>query len=597
MRHTRSIEWKLSLLIAGLLLATAGLVGAFAHRIATRSATDAVVERLRSVATQLGSPTGNSLRQRLAAMQQLADTPAIARTLMTGLRAANSTAVRTLLAPLGADTSDVADVVLRDRTGRSLFRLRPSGGRGDDPSEGALAADADTVAITPLFRAGEEIVYEVMAPVHHQGTVVGHLVQRRRITVTPEALSRLVGLVGFESTFLVGNADGSLWSDFREVVERPPLAPPGGTAEHYRAGDREMIRVAVSVAGTPLIIGIESPTSVIGAQTRTVLRPLFLAGLVIVMIGTVVGWVLGGRLTRPLVRLTTAAESIANGSAEPVPRLVRKDEIGRLSESIATMAERLRGEQSRLEAQVAERTAALSDALDRLRTTQEELVRKERFAILGHLSSGVGHELRNPLGVMTNAIYFLTASLPDAPPKVKEYFGVLRDQIRLSEKIVSDLLDFARVKPPEREVLPLGDILDAQLGRTTVPATIRLERDLASGLPPVDVDAVQVGQVVLNMIINAVQAIGDAPGVLRMVGRSENGSVILRVEDTGPGIRPDHLEQVFEPLFTTKARGIGLGLSVSRALATNNDAVLTASNVPGGGACFTLVLPRAGGAG
>ena len=89
--------------------------------------------------------------------------------------------------------------------------------------------------------------------------------------------------------------------------------------------------------------------------------------------------------------------------------------------------------------------------MSQLNDTQEQLVRREKLAMLGQLASGVGHELRNPLGVMTNAVYFLEMVQPDAPPEVHEYLGMLRAQIGLAEKIVSDLLDFSRVKPPRRE--------------------------------------------------------------------------------------------------------------------------------------------------
>ena len=112
-----------------------------------------------------------------------------------------------------------------------------------------------------------------------------------------------------------------------------------------------------------------------------------------------------------------------------------------------------------------ERTAGLEQTLTTLRDTQEQLVRREKLAMLGQLASGVGHELRNPLGVMTNAVYYLEMIQPDAPPDVQEYLGILRAQIGLAEKIVGDLLDFSHIRPPRRDVALRSTFPGAYSGR------------------------------------------------------------------------------------------------------------------------------------
>jgi signal transduction histidine kinase len=251
-----------------------------------------------------------------------------------------------------------------------------------------------------------------------------------------------------------------------------------------------------------------------------------------------------------------------------------------------------------LEARVADRTRELRHALEGLQAAQDELVKRERLAILGQLAGGVGHELRNPLGVMTNALYYLEAVLTDVPPTVGEYLGILRTQIGLSERIVTDLLDFARVKSPERQETPLEQLVNDQLARIAMPPNIHIESVFPSDLPAVCVDRVQMGQVVLNLITNAVQAMvgsrapAETAGNLLLRGRVlETHQVELQVRDSGPGIAPEHLEKIFEPLFTTKARGIGLGLAVSRTLARANGGDITVTSQPGAGARFSLTLP------
>jgi signal transduction histidine kinase len=120
--------------------------------------------------------------------------------------------------------------------------------------------------------------------------------------------------------------------------------------------------------------------------------------------------------------------------------------------------------------------------------------------------------------------------------------------------------------------------------------------NIPADLPPAHVDAVQIGQVVLNLVTNAAQAMEEAGGVLTVRASARDGVVRLDVTDTGPGIAPEHLAHVFEPLFTTKARGIGLGLSVSRSLAAANGGTITVASEPGRGATFTLELPTRGNA-
>lgn len=244
-----------------------------------------------------------------------------------------------------------------------------------------------------------------------------------------------------------------------------------------------------------------------------------------------------------------------------------------------------------MEVEIYHRAQQLQEANRALRAAQEDLVRQEKMAVLGQLSSGVAHELRNPLGVMTNAVFFLESSLKDAPPKIREYLQMLSAQINLSSKIISDLLDFTRQRPPQRAPVQLGALVTEHLNRIGLPPAVIVHRSLPEDLPPVLVDPVQIGQVLVNLLTNAVQAMGDSGGMLTVSAHVHDGSLRLEVRDTGPGIAPENLGKVFEPLFTTKARGIGLGLAVSKLLAANNGGELSVSSEPGHGAAFTLTLP------
>jgi signal transduction histidine kinase len=223
-------------------------------------------------------------------------------------------------------------------------------------------------------------------------------------------------------------------------------------------------------------------------------------------------------------------------------------------------------------------------------------MRRERLATLGQLASSVGHELRNPLGVMTNAVYFLKMIQPDAPGQVSEYLGILRHQIALAEKIVGDLLDFARLKKPQLQAVEVPTLIAEQIERLgALPnVTVEIERP-DDVLPPIHVDPVHIGQIMLNLLTNAQQAMEAKGGTIRVRMRVDGPSVVIDVADTGPGISNELLEKIFEPLFTTKARGIGLGLAVSRSLAEANGGQLTVASTLGKGATFSLALPAGSG--
>src|SRR5262249_1274647 len=162
----------------------------------------------------------------------------------------------------------------------------------------------------------------------------------------------------------------------------------------------------------------------------------------------------------------------------------------------------------------AERTAELQDALVELEIAHEENKKKDRLATLGHLAGGVGHELRNPLGVMTNSLYVLEMMITQPDPMIRDYLGILRNQISLSEKIVAAFLDFARPKPPIRSALRVDSLLRQQVERLGPLKEVNVEWDLTPTVPMVEVDGTQIGQVVFNLVTNAVQAMSEGGTLL-----------------------------------------------------------------------------------
>jgi signal transduction histidine kinase len=226
-----------------------------------------------------------------------------------------------------------------------------------------------------------------------------------------------------------------------------------------------------------------------------------------------------------------------------------------------------------------------------LREAQAELVRNERLATLGQLAGGVGHELRNPLGVIKNSIYFLNMILPENE-KVQKHLAILDREVGTCNRIVTELLDFGRVKSAARTPTSVTALARDALDRVGLPPTVALRLLLDKSLPAVLVDPQQAGQILVNLLTNAVQAMPDGGTLAIETGRGEGG-VFIAVEDTGTGIDPEHLPKIFQPLFTTKAKGIGLGLALAKDLAELNGAQIAVESQVGRGTRFELVLPEA----
>jgi PAS domain S-box-containing protein len=220
----------------------------------------------------------------------------------------------------------------------------------------------------------------------------------------------------------------------------------------------------------------------------------------------------------------------------------------------------------------------------------------EQLAALGQLAGGVGHELRNPLGVISNAIYFLKMTQPDANEKIKEYLNIIEKETRISEKIITDLLDFTRVNSRERQPVSIPDLIRQTLERFPAPGNIQVELALPAEMPQAYADPQHIVQILGNLALNAYQAIphnGKLSIMARVEASSAHRQLLITVCDTGVGISPESIEKIFEPLFTTKTKGIGLGLAVCKRLIEANDGRIEVESEVGKGSTFSIYLPLA----
>jgi signal transduction histidine kinase len=249
--------------------------------------------------------------------------------------------------------------------------------------------------------------------------------------------------------------------------------------------------------------------------------------------------------------------------------------------------EKLRLLNESLEQKVEERTRELMAA-------QEELLRREKLAMLNIVAGNVGNELRNPLGVMSNAVFFLENRLSAADELVREYLEIIRKEIGAAQQVLSDFSIFFRTRTPRVQALPVEELINRSLAGCVVPesVTVTVGVELPETGAVLKVDPGQMQQVFRKLIDNAVQAMPNG-GVLRVSTRRapDPGFIAISVTDSGGGIALEHREKIFEPLFSTRSRGIGLGLPIAKNLVEANAGRIKVESEPGQGTTFTVVLP------
>lgn len=299
-------------------------------------------------------------------------------------------------------------------------------------------------------------------------------------------------------------------------------------------------------------------------------------------------------IVRPLDALTRASEKLASGSEARVP-VEGSAELVRLAVSFNEMQAQLGEEKERLRARLEE----LEQTTAALRLTQRSLIRSEKLASVGRLAAGIAHEIGNPLSAIAGLVELVEAGDLE-PEEQREFLGRVRKETERINRIIRDLLDFARAEPNEVDSEQRADVVDVVedavrlIGPQTDLRLVTLERRFEEDCPPAQGSASRLAQVVLNLLLNAADAIGGE-GTIVLTVAHEGDWVRLIVEDTGPGIPEAIREHVFEPFVTSKptGEGTGLGLAVCHTLIEQMGGTLEAENPPEGGARFTVRLPVA----
>ncbi|MBP2672396.1 MAG: integral rane sensor signal transduction histidine kinase [candidate division NC10 bacterium] len=326
----------------------------------------------------------------------------------------------------------------------------------------------------------------------------------------------------------------------------------------------------------------------IATMKRAALWTVVLTGLVMAGGG---GFLMTRLVDRRVTRLSHAMARVEAGDLSVPPIPGGPDELGRLTESFNTMVDRLRAARDEIEVY-----------------HRQRLDRAERLATLGQVAASLAHEIRNPLAGIAGAVGVMADELPDTDPR-KEIMAEILSQVRRLTKTVQDLLAFARPAAPTFASCDLHQVLDRVLlllAEDPVAKRMRLVRNYGFDVPRLEADDKQLGQVFLNLLLNAAQAVhgegqvtittrlNHAGGADGEPSASDGGQTVeVSVTDTGPGIPPGILPELFTPFFTTKPRGTGLGLAISRRIIEDHGGWIRAESPPGQGATFRIGLPVA----
>ena len=413
-----------------------------------------------------------------------------------------------------------------------------------------------------------------------RSVLIGVLRSDTLLRLTAKSGAFELGVIGSDGNYL---AHSSL-SPMERVSPNDDFGREGQWQQEA-VSTREYVSRGVSVIGARaavdfggVVVGAQIDESAAFLASRELLARLVVVALILLVTATVIGLIVAYRLTHPLRRLTAATRHIARGEFQTQVSVESRDEIGDLAHSFNQMATELNG-----------RERALEEA-------QQKLIQSEKLAAFGQLGAGIAHEVKNPLAGILGCAQLSLRKVEQGTP-IEKNLLLIEKETKRCKTIIENLLRFAR---QEQAIMTPTNVNGAVTDAIAIIAhqlhmsQVALEQDLAAELAPVNGNANQLQQVVMNLVMNAQQAMEGSPGAVRVTTRGNRaGQVEIEVADNGPGMADDVQQRLFEPFFTTKpgGKGTGLGLSVSYGIVKDHGGEITVRSRLGEGSTFTISLP------
>ncbi|MDR2192089.1 MAG: HAMP domain-containing protein [Endomicrobium sp.] len=341
-------------------------------------------------------------------------------------------------------------------------------------------------------------------------------------------------------------------------------------------------------------VTLEDVNKKITSSSQTVLT----ITLIVVVLSILIANIFVKAIVTPIKELVDGTKKIASGDLSYRAPLTSNDELSDLAESFNSMAQDLKNyvdelnsekqDLLKLKAMLEQRGKELEETLNKIQNIQEELVRSEKFATIGRLASSVAHELRNPLASLKNISYYFTRTGVFKDDKTKKMLEMLSADVARANKIITDLLDYSKAKKLNKLETYMDDFMEKAVANVPLPANIRLVKKFGKFKVMLDPD--KMTQVIINIVSNAKDAMPNG-GEITICERETPKYAEITIEDNGMGMSQETISHIFEPLFSTKLKGIGLGLSIVKEIVEAHFGKISAQSVEGLGTKFTITLP------
>jgi len=587
------LQAKLPLLMAALLAVFVVVITVATYAILRDYAASRVQERLIRATRQITTLSSTGIVTQRARYLPIVGDSALRRALREGRM--NPRALAALnKAPLPTDSGLPVELWTADgrRIGLVGDDVRPNLAAAPRPELAEPIASArersvtgsDTLIVTNLYGEGGRSYLWFVLPVREGRRVIGYLAHQRRIAAGPQTDRTLRELSGDLVSLHWRNVDGGYWAG----AGGEPMARFTGVdtveVSATAADGTPVLFHEEQIAGTPIVLGLSVPARSVLAGPQRAVRQLLLFGVIALVVGSVVAWLIGRSVARPVADVARAAAELGRGNFEVRVPETGEVEVRRLATSFNLMASELGAARRALERQTREAQAANSAKSEFLTT--------------------MSHELRTPLNAIGGYVDLLEMELrgPVTGEQRRDLQRIKASQQHLLG-LISSVLDLSRIEsgqlPYEEVSIPLEPFLaslDVLVGPQVAAKQITVRQEIRVPQLAVLGDREKLRQVMINLLSNAIRHTPPG-GTITMTAAPRGNRIAIAVEDTGPGIPEDKWSSVFEPFvqldrsLSQVREGLGLGLAISRDLARGMHGELVAEAGTLGGARFVLTLP------
>jgi signal transduction histidine kinase len=492
--------------------------------------------------------------------------------------------------------------------------------KGEELFTGAMGARGQFIGRLERFQ-GLYPTVTISVPIMDQRLQPARAVGVVAARVSLNGLSTMLAMefpASGKSQAAVMTRDGFLiaHSDPREIYRPDARMPPEvekvltsqdnvkGGGEIGIEGGKRLLGAFSLIDKLDWIVYVQQPVEAAYQTASDMKAQIFRVLIWVVLFTVLLSLAVAGHITQPIRILKEAADRLGKGQFEDLPEVVTtNDEIGDLAQTFLGMSESLKektGELIHAKQELEKFTKFLEKRVDsrtrELKAAQDELIKKERLAAIGQMASVVGHEIRNPLAVINNSIYFIKTKLgtsgePDV--KITKHIKIIESEIQQANGIINEILTYSRQRELQLEKIRINDWLEELLSVYPFPPHIIVDKLFDPANPMVEIDKTEMQQAVRNLVGNGIEVMpapkGGTVTIRSMV--PEAGWVRIDIADAGSGIPQDVLDKIFAPFFTTKARGTGLGLAVVRKVVDHHKGKVDVESTVGVGTTFKLYIP------